>query len=1114
MMASERPASSPLAEETPPLDATPPADPIPRPTEGTLKPSPFLKGFDVALAVGVLVLAFGLASFAVRNSDFWLHLGTGRSIAQGQYEFGKAPFTYSGTDRYWTNHSWLYDLTTFAIYERGGGEAIVAFKALLLAGLATILLFVRKPSQNLWLSVLMVGLALVASAPRLLMQPSICSYCFMGLTVAILLGIPARAKSWALPIALGTTFWLWANLDQWFFLGPITVTLYLLGEFLQRKWGRRVEGEERPSLATLAIALGVGIASCMLNPHHIHIWELPAELLPNQLAATLAKEPSLNHMFRMSFAKGTFDLDFGFKGSGNVLNTVAFFALLVLNVLGAVLNFRRLSWGLALVNVGLFALAIVHYRALPFYALAAAPLTALNLGMAADRLRARTFSLARLQLFAIGRVAVRMVLFVVGSAALVACWPGWLHPLSHQRRVAWEVEPDAALERTARTLQRWRDEGKVPAEARSLIINIDLADYCAWFAPSEKTYFDIRVGFHAPEAETYTKLRQQYQKSPFDPPPPRFDTAPFLTEQKITHLVIGSNSRFESAYNFDLLLRTGTQGKAHWELWDIEGKFGIFGWRRQAVVAEGKFEKLRFDPLQTAFGPDVALVPDPGPLSLPIKRGTLEKFLAPAPAAPDAADESLLLQSYDESLKLNFQNSRDEYNGEIMVYLTRLLATGSMTSGQGVPIPPVVPPELNATALLAVRAARRAIVQSPSSPSGYLSLVQAYRNPGFVGPFQDSRNFLIAATLERYFARVLPEQAAGNAEMYEAGILLANLHFRSELRKKPREELLASIQRGEEIRADLCLDALKKAFSILRASPELQKIDKYRNDLKSLETQIVKLEADVRNLENTWLVNESSDPSPISRAMKAQRLYWLSSKSLEALKKLDLSDGSKIPLDQRFATMLTIAHLQLATGHAELADALLEEIVEKLNKLSDEVSSKPELAQFVQNYGLLVRDLRIQSAMIVGRFSQAIQETKQKLAESEARLDRIRRSDLQTAVPLTIARRLAQTSGPSLSNVLVDVYTPYLNNLINDRFTAGFRGNAFQLQLFEEIVVQKYYGMVFEEENLRFQLGTIYLEQGDNRNAAMQFRQIPAAPLSTETRSNAAGYLRLIAPRP
>src|SRR6516225_6684175 len=56
-----------------------------------------LARLDLGIVALTLVLAFLLASFAVRNADFWLHLATGRLIAQGQYEFGRDPFSYMTT---------------------------------------------------------------------------------------------------------------------------------------------------------------------------------------------------------------------------------------------------------------------------------------------------------------------------------------------------------------------------------------------------------------------------------------------------------------------------------------------------------------------------------------------------------------------------------------------------------------------------------------------------------------------------------------------------------------------------------------------------------------------------------------------------------------------------------------------------------------------------------------------------------------------------------------------------------------------------------------------------------------------------------------------------------
>src|SRR5262245_3269942 len=117
MMASHRPSELPAP---PPPD---PAAPTPAAPGGktTLAPSNFIVGFAWVLAFGVLTLAFLLASFSVRNSDFWMHLATGRLLAEGNYSFGKDPFSFVGEDRTWVNHSWLFDWLTYLLYRAGGG---------------------------------------------------------------------------------------------------------------------------------------------------------------------------------------------------------------------------------------------------------------------------------------------------------------------------------------------------------------------------------------------------------------------------------------------------------------------------------------------------------------------------------------------------------------------------------------------------------------------------------------------------------------------------------------------------------------------------------------------------------------------------------------------------------------------------------------------------------------------------------------------------------------------------------------------------------------------------------------------------------------------------------
>src|SRR5205823_6264794 len=147
---------------------------------------------------------------------------------------------------------------------------------------AYVLLLIRRPGQSLWIPATCTTLALLALSPRLLLQPTCISFLFLGLTLYLLLewrnlrdghsqdkaGLLQRR--W--PVFLVILFAAWANLDPWFFLGPVTVGLYLLGEILQHNLAPVRTGPEAPApgeLRSLGLVLAAGVGACLLNPYFL-----------------------------------------------------------------------------------------------------------------------------------------------------------------------------------------------------------------------------------------------------------------------------------------------------------------------------------------------------------------------------------------------------------------------------------------------------------------------------------------------------------------------------------------------------------------------------------------------------------------------------------------------------------------------------------------------------------------------------------------------------------------------------------------------------------------------------------------------------------------------------
>ena len=93
------------------------------------------------LAVAVVLLGFVIASFPARNSDLWLHLATGRALAQGQADPHTDPFAYTTDGAYWVNHSWLIDRIAYEFFSRSpDGFTLMVAKCVLVTLLAVVLL--------------------------------------------------------------------------------------------------------------------------------------------------------------------------------------------------------------------------------------------------------------------------------------------------------------------------------------------------------------------------------------------------------------------------------------------------------------------------------------------------------------------------------------------------------------------------------------------------------------------------------------------------------------------------------------------------------------------------------------------------------------------------------------------------------------------------------------------------------------------------------------------------------------------------------------------------------------------------------------------------------------
>jgi hypothetical protein len=866
---------------------------------------------DRFLVVVVLVLAFLLASFPVRNSDFWMHLAVGRLIAQGQYTFGVDPFSYTSTV-YWANHAWLYDLILYGLatlgggLEGAGGTLLVVAKALLVTALAWVMLRISRPGQSLWAPAACTGLALITLSPRLLLQPTVVSFFFLGLTLYLLTlrrqgdretrrqgdktARRVRKTSWTHWWALPPLFALWVNLDAWFLLGPLTVGLYLLGQVLQQTFTPVRVGEDAPEpdeQRRLFVVLLAGLAACLLSPHHYHAFTWPPEFQSAALS-TIHERDELLFKFYSPIEGDYFQPNVGWHAAG-----LAYFPLLLLGLASFALNFQGWRWWRALIWVAFALLSMYHGRSIAFFAVVAGPITALNLQDFATR---RFGALRRVdQGWRVWALGGRALTLFVGVVLLALAWPGWLTRRPDEprlsQRVGWRVEADLSLQRTAEQLHAWREQNLLREGEHGFNFIPDVANYCAWFCPQEKGFFDYRFQLFGDVADAFVDVRHalrgtaaQLAGAARRPT----DWRQIFQKHRINHVIVNSVDK-DAAQALVWLLRNWEQ----WALLYMDGQTTIFGWR---------------DPLNQS-GPEALRVPryDPGPLAF--GRNLPEEYRAPVERAdpprrrdrwalfrqgpaprPLEVDTALRYLDYFQQMAPQWPSS---YLGSWHVatwsgFVGAAGASPGSVAGPGMlalstyylfdPSPLIRFKDAGPAAapVLAVRTARRAIAASPDNAQAYQALAQSYV---FLWKAQEDR-----WTERPMTAPLFPRQIMRQVQLVSA--------LQQALAMRPDNEelqlMLMDAYRQVEWN-DQAIDHLRDSIKYTRAAGRRpgESLEQFSQKLEQLQTVLKELDTEVQRQQNDYELRAANQPLLVKAHLALER--GLGKRALQVLLEADVS---------------------------------------------------------------------------------------------------------------------------------------------------------------------------------------------------------------------------------
>jgi len=575
-------------------------DPLPGAQRGNRTESAAL-----GMVLFVAVFAFLLASFPARNSDLWLHLSSGRQLAQDPVQ----AISHIMSDQ--SSQTWLFDVVCYGLYSLAGGPVLVFSKALLVVWLGLVLLRLGPKDPATLIPVVCTCMTLVAMSTRLLLQPATASYLMLALTLCFLrpcdrTSRPSLWPSWQLVIL----FVVWSNVDRRVLLGLGTVALVWLGEALD---GTGVRGFIRR-----AFSLVVLTAACLLNPAHLSVFALPPEL------AWLGSADS--SALPVAWRQAASPLQFPYLSNfGPTPAGLAYFLLLGLGLVTFFVNSPSWRWQRFLPWLGLALVSAFQVRSVPFFAVLAGPVLAWNLQeILAQRTQPQLDGFVRRQ------VLWRRLTVILGAGCLLAAWPGWLQaPPFEPRR--WAVEVPASVEGGAAVTRRWHQEGRLGPEAHGLHLSQETAQAFSWFCPEQKIAAD--------DGLTSAILNDHGATQTW---------AERLRSARVNHLIVYGPDGSRLFTGLGRLLADPEQ----WPLLYLEGNLAVFGWRDPARAgAKDPFDGWQLDLDRLAFRPAADKKAPPANGREPQPRFWWDAFWKLAPQRSVHRDEATLHLLHAEVLR-------------------------------------------------------------------------------------------------------------------------------------------------------------------------------------------------------------------------------------------------------------------------------------------------------------------------------------------------------------------------------------------------------------------------------------------------------------------------------
>ena len=221
------------------------------------------------LAAGLIGLLAALMSIrTISNSDFWLHLASGRQFAT--HGISRVdPFSFATESKAaWVQATWLYDWIVQALWRLGDAPLVVVVHALLAAAAFALMTMQSRPRT--YAGLLAGALALWMAAPQLVVRPTLAAFLCAAATIWAVRQHASRRQLLCTLLPLQA---IWTNCHLTFLLGPALAALSALDLELsaRRETTAAAADGARRQVRDLVFTASAMLIATVVNPYGLRL---------------------------------------------------------------------------------------------------------------------------------------------------------------------------------------------------------------------------------------------------------------------------------------------------------------------------------------------------------------------------------------------------------------------------------------------------------------------------------------------------------------------------------------------------------------------------------------------------------------------------------------------------------------------------------------------------------------------------------------------------------------------------------------------------------------------------------------------------------------------------